>query len=109
MARPKVPVQQWESGKFMDGQNGQYEAPTPAPNGGALTRAVTVLKNRSYTDFVIESDKYVITVEVSGGAHVVINSETKFAIEGQTLWFLDADGKRRKSKIQRQVLKEATK
>ena len=102
------PPRQWQLGKIKDAQSGQYEVTAP-PNGGALTRAVTVFKSHSYTDYEIESDQYFLTVELKGSAHVIVNAETKFAIEGQNLWFIDADGKERKAKILKQILKESAK
>lgn len=48
-------------------------------------------------------------VELKGNAHVIVNGEVKFVIEKQTLWFIDADGKERKTKILKQILKEPAK
>jgi hypothetical protein len=67
------------------------------------------LKGHSYTDYVIESDQYVLRVELKGSAHVIVNGDVKFSIEGLTLWFIDADGKERKAKLLKQVLKEPAK
>jgi hypothetical protein len=107
-AGSKTPPRQWQSGTFKDSQNGQYEVSTP-PNAGALTRAVTVFSNHSYTDYAIESERYVFVVELKGSAHVIVNAAARFATEGQTLWFIDADGKERKTKILKQTLKEPAK
>lgn len=108
LAEPKTPPKQWQTGKFKDAESGQYEVPA-SPNAGAVTRAVSLLKGHSYTDYVIESDQYVLMVELKGSAHVIVNAEVKFAIEKQTLWFIDADGKERKSKILKQILKDLPK
>lgn len=108
LAGPKKATRQWQSGKFKDAQSGQYDVPA-SPNGGALTRAVTILQNHSYTDYVIESEQYVFEVELKGTAHVIVNAEARFATDGQTLWFVDADGKERKAKILKQILKETAK
>src|SRR5205807_7593567 len=75
----------WQLGKFKDAQSGQYEVPYP-PNGGALTRAVTLFKNHSYTDYVIESDLYVFVVELKRSAHVILNGEARFATEKDARW-----------------------
>ncbi len=107
-AEPKTPPKQWQVGKFKDAESGKYEFPEPA-SGGAATRVVGLLKSHSYTDYVIESDRYVLMVELKGSAHVIVNDDVKFAIEKQTLWFIDADGKERKAKILKQVLKERAK
>jgi hypothetical protein len=108
LAESKTPARQWQAGKFKDAESGQYDVPA-SPNGGALTRAVSLLKGHSYTDYVIESDQYVLRVELKGSAHVIVNGDVKFSIEGLTLWFIDADGKERKAKLLKQVLKEPAK
>ena len=50
-----------------------------------MTRAVTVFKNHSYTEYAIESEQYVFVVELKGSAHVIVNAEAKVATKGQTL------------------------
>ena len=108
LAEPKTPPRQWQAGKFKDAERGQYDVPAPPNGGGAASLAVSLLllKSHSYADYVIESDQYVLMVELKGSAHVIVNGDVKFRMKKQTLWFIDADGKERKTKILKQVLKE---
>jgi hypothetical protein len=60
---------------------------------------------------VIESDKYVYLAEErllwrwSKPAHLIVNGQVKFAVEKDTLYLLDEEGKEHEAKIVKQALK----
>src|ERR1039458_10138414 len=89
LAEPKTPPKQWQTGKFKAAESGQYEVPAP-PNAGAVTRGVSLLKSHSYKDYVIESDQYVLMVELKGSAHVIVNVDNNMATKKQSPRFLHA-------------------
>ncbi len=88
-------------------ESGEYES--SGTSGGALSRGVALARKHDYTNYTIESEQYLYTVTLSGIPHVIVNAPTRLRTEKSTLWFIDADGKERKTKILRQVLKETAK
>jgi hypothetical protein len=102
-----APEKAWESGKMIAADSGEYES--SGAGGGALSRGIALARKHDYTDYTIESERYVYTVTLSGSPHVIVNAPTKFRTEKSTLWFIDADGKERKTKILKQVLKDTGK
>jgi hypothetical protein len=126
-AADKIKNRDWQAGKVLDSQRNRYFAGTVGtdstmpglgnPDGPWATFPKTTNTSRTavyrtYETFLIEGDKYAYVAQErlrtkwSKPANLTINGPVKYAVEKQTLFVIDDDGKEHEMEIIKKILRE---
>jgi hypothetical protein len=127
-AADKIKNRDWQTGKVLDSQRNRYFAgtvgstTTPLPSAGdpdgpfatfpKTTNTQQTAVYRVYETFLIEGDKYAYVAQErlrrkwSKPANLTINGPVKYAVEKQTLFVIDEDGKEHEMEVVKKMLRQ---
>jgi hypothetical protein len=125
-AADKIKNRNWQIGKVLDTQPNRYFAgtetvtTTPLPGAGdpdgpfatfpKTTNSEQTPVYRVFETFLIEGDKYTYVAQErlqrkwSKPANLTVNGPVKYAVEKQTLFVVDEDGKEHEMEIVKKIL-----
>lgn len=121
-AADKIKNRDWQTGKVLDSQRNRYFAGTVGDANTTIPNEATGLPTstyssqtavyRTYETFLIEGDKYAYVAQErlhwkwSKPANLTVNGPVKYAVEKQTLFVVDEDGKEHEMEIVKKTLRE---
>jgi hypothetical protein len=121
-AADKIKNRDWQTGKVLDSQRNRYFAGTVGDANTTIPNEATGLPKttyssqtavyRTYETFLIEGDKYAYVAQErlhwkwSKPANLTVNGPVKYAVEKQTLFVIDEDGKEHEMEIVKKTLRE---
>jgi hypothetical protein len=100
-AAEKIKNWNWQTGKLLDSERNSYLAGTVGRN--------TTVPGAGYQTFQIEGDQYVYMAQEwfrETPANLTVNGPVKFAVEKQTLFVLDEDGKQHEMEIVKKTIRQ---